>query len=150
MANFDSDLYTLEVAAAADFSAAPNAHDYGGPVLVKTGKVTLTGSTATNDVLRLFYLPENARVIPCQSFVQCSGDPGTTLTLDIGTTDNEDGFADGIVLSAGGCISFASTVCAQSTTPARLSDRLLVSALVASADTITNATTLTFWIAYTL
>lgn len=149
MANFDSNLYTAEVAAQADMSQAPNAHDYGGPVMVKECKVTLTSATATNDVARLFYLPKGARVIPSMSKVQCGADPGTTLTLDVGTTDDTDGFAAAIVLSAGGAIAFDSTVCAQAVTPVRLTDRLLVSALIKSANTITDGSTLTFWIAYT-
>ena len=149
-ANFDSNLYTLQEAAKLDISAAPNAHEYGGPVHVRSCKVTLTSAAATNDIARLFYLPKGATVIPSMSKVQCGADPGTTLTLDIGTTDDADGFAAAIVLSAGGAIAFDSTVCAQAVTPARLSDRLLVSALLKSVSTITDGSTLTFWIAYTL
>eukprot|EP01031_Cornospumella_fuschlensis_P042678 gene42678-52146_t len=152
MANINSDLYTLEVAAAADTSQAPNAHAYGGAIFIKECKAaTVSASTNNDDLINLCFLPAGARVIPGLSFVQLSGDPGTALTIDIGTAADPDGFADGMALSSGGSVFFSNTgVALQATTPARLTARTLVYATVASTDTLSGNRTLTFWIAYTL
>ena len=152
MANFDSELYTAQVAGISDLSQAPNLKDYGGSLKVAHGKVTLTGSTADADLMRICYLPPSAKVIPSLSKVQCSADPGTTLVIDVGISTNTDLFADGIVLSSGGSVSFDSTVCDQAVTPTKLTAETLVYATIptSGASTITNGTTLTFWIAYTL
>jgi membrane-bound inhibitor of C-type lysozyme len=155
MAAFSSDLYTLEVAAAADMSQSPNLHDYGGPVQVISAKVTLTDATADADTINICYLPAGARVIPGLSKAQCGADPGTTLVLDIGISGDTDKYADGIVLSADGdgvAWDSGTTAALQAATPARLSARTLVFATIptSGASTVTNNTTVTFWVAYTL
>lgn len=129
-----------------------NGDDANGKLTVATAQVTLTSATAAADILNIIpagLLPEGAVVVPQLSSVTCS-DPGTTLTLDVGYAANPDAYADGIVLSAGGQIAFTSgTKPAAVATPNRIVDEDdAIYATVASADTITNNTVLTFLIAY--
>lgn len=152
MADFNSPLYVAQLAARSNNAVAPNSGDYGGPLHYRHAKITLTGSVADADIFNLMYLPKDAKVVPAASRVQCSADPGTTLVLDVGISTDTDLFADGIILSAGGSIAFDSLVCEQAKTPTKLTDNTLVYATVpaSGANTVTNAVTLTFWIAYTL
>lgn len=154
MANTNSDIYASQLAAINDFSQAPNLKEYGGQLHIAHAKITLPSGVADADTFGLVSLPPGSKVIPHLSKVQCSADPGTTLVLDIGTSDNPDAFADGIALSAGGAIAFdsGSTVTAQAVTPAKLTDETLIYATVptSGASTVTAGVTLTFFIAYTL
>jgi hypothetical protein len=153
MANFDSSIYTAQASAITNSSAdAPNLKQTGGNVQMIHATITLTSATADADLLRICYLPATAKVIPSLSKVQCHADPGTTLVLDIGISTNTDLFADGIVLSSGGAVSFDSNVCLQSRIPERLSAETLVYATIptSGAGTVTDGSLLTFWIAYTL
>lgn len=83
------------------------------------------------------------------STVSCV-DPGTTLTLDIGTSSNADVYADGIVLSSGGTIAFGSAVAgtAGDLAPTATTDDTPVIVTIASANTVTASTVLYFTVAY--
>jgi hypothetical protein len=117
---------------------------------------TLAGTETANDTINLAILPADAIPLPHLSSVTCSADPGTTLTLDIGNADNPDGWADGIVLSAGGQVA-----CTNTAIPAWVAATPLVAdsgfanagsakiyATVASANTLTASVVLYFLLAY--
>lgn len=153
MATFKSTLVQLQEAAALRASdGLRDGDDAFGIVAIATAVVTLTGATAANDILEIIpeqQVPVGAVVVPQLSSVQCSADPGTTLTLDVGDAGNTDRYADGIVLSSGGLVNFCSTgVPEAAVTPYRITEQGKIYATVASADTITNGTKLTFVIAY--
>jgi hypothetical protein len=129
-----------------------NGDDANGKLTVATANVTIPSTLAANDILNIIpagLLPIGAVVVPQLSSVT-SADPGTTLTLDIGFAANPDAYADGITLSAGGQIAFTSgTLPDAVTTPVRIENATgAIYATVMSAAAITNATVLTFVIAY--
>jgi hypothetical protein len=108
----------------------------------------LVGTEAANDIIKLARLPIGTTIIPALCSVLCE-DPGTTLTLDIGTAEDTDGLADGIVLSAGGLVNFCSgTVPAFGLTKTPIASRD-IQAVVASANTLTAGAKLVFNLAYT-
>lgn len=151
MATFTSDI-AAAFATNRVSTGVRNGDDANGKLTVATAQVTLTSATDAADILTLIpagLLPIGAVVVPQLSSVTCS-DPGTTLTLDIGYAANPDAYADGIVLSAGGQIAFTSgTLPAAVTTPVRIEGAAdAIYATVMTASTITDATVLTFLIAY--
>jgi len=146
----DSSLYTSQALALLDGSERPSrTQNVGGTLKVLRGSYTCTGSEAGADTFNLCYLPKGASVMRSLSAVSCI-DPGTTLTLDIGTSANGDVYADGIVLSSGGTISFGSTVAgtAGDLAPATTTDNSIVIVTLASAGTVTAAVVLYFSIVY--
>jgi hypothetical protein len=129
-----------------------NGDDANGKLTIATANVTLTSATAANDILTIIpegFIPKGAVVVP-QLCSVTSADPGTTLTLDVGYAANPDAYADGITLSAGGQIAFTSgTLPAAVTTPVRMEGTAdAIYATVMTANTVTDATVLTFIIAY--
>jgi hypothetical protein len=124
-----------------------------GDIEIAVIAYTLLGTEAANDILNLCVLPQGCIPVPSLSSVVCSADPGTTLTLDIGTTADADGWADGIVLSSGGKVE-----CASATMPAWLaktplvpdtgSGNAVIRATVASAASLTAEVVLHFTLAY--
>ncbi len=54
--------------------------------------------------LVLGYLPAGIIPIPALSSVVCSADPGSALTIDIGSEENPDGWADGMVMDGGSVV----------------------------------------------
>lgn len=117
---------------------------------------TLAGTEAAADTINLCLLPAGAIPLPELSSVVLSGDPGTTLTLDIGTSANPDGWADGMVLSAGGQVLATAPVVPAYMVATELAEdtatpgNVKVYATVASADTLTASTILYFILAYKL
>jgi hypothetical protein len=105
--------YLGQLSALTDGSARPTKSPLNGGTLHSIRVAyTLTDAEATNDTLNLCYLPKGALVHRHLSYIELI-DPGTgTLTVDVGTSSNGDCYADGIALSAGGSISFGSTVLA--------------------------------------
>jgi hypothetical protein len=151
MAIFKSDIVTKAESNRVS-TGVRDGDDANGKLTLATAHVTLTGATAAADLLEIIpasLLPIGAVVVPQLCSVTCS-DPGTTLTLDIGYAANPDAYADGIVLSSGGQIAFTSgTKPAAVAVPVRITGEAdAIYATVASADTVTNATVLTFIIAY--
>lgn len=152
MATFTTALFDAQDTARANTSrlAAPNIAS--GEIEFARIPYTLAGTEAANDVIKLGVLPAGAIPIPQLSEV-FSADPGTTLTLDVGTADDPNGFADTIVLSAGGKVNFTS-----GTAPAWLtqtpvvpdsgSGNAVLYATVKSANTLTASVVLYFLIAF--
>lgn len=145
-------LFTNQAAALLDGSERPTRSPSsltGGTLKCLLATYTATGSEATNDTFSLCYLPKGAVVSRGDSYVSCI-DPGTTLTLDIGTSANADVYADGIVLSAGGTVTFGSTVAgtASDLAFAATTDNTQVVVTLASAGTVTASTVLYFTITY--
>ena len=148
MPNFKSDLITTRELPEFSDKAGVDGIRTGATVLYALATYTLLGTEAANDTLQLLDLPIGCELVPQLSTVICA-DPGTTLTLDIGDSGDADRYADGIVLSAGGIVNFASaTVPAAVATPYLVSTLTRVVALVASAATLTATTKLVFTIAY--
>jgi hypothetical protein len=153
MATFETSHYAASKPDRTNSSRLAPANVASGQVEFAVIPYTLAGSEAANDIINLGILPEDVIPVPQLSRVVCSADPGTTLTLDIGTADNTDGWADGIVLSSGGVVE-----CASATMPAWLAATALVPdsgkgdavvyATVASANTLTAAVVLYFVLAY--
>lgn len=145
-------LFTNQATALLDGSERPTrspASLTGGTLKALLATYTTTGSEATSDTFSLCYLPKGAVVARGDSYVSCV-DPGTTLTLDIGTSANADVYADGIVLSAGGTVTFGSAVAgtAGDLAFAATTDNTQVIVTLASAGTVTASTVLYFTIAY--
>jgi hypothetical protein len=146
----DSSLFTAQAAALIDGSERPSrTQNVGGTVKMLRAQYTTTGSEAGNDTFNLCYLPRGASLIRSLSSVT-SIDPGTTLTLDVGTSANPDVYADGIVCSAGGTVLFGSAVAgtAGDLVPATVADNSAVIVTLASASSITASVVLYFSIAY--
>ena len=147
----NTSLYTAQATALLDGSERPTrspASLTGGTLKALLATYTCTGSEATSDTFNLCYLPKGAIVSRGASNVTCI-DPGTTLTLDIGTSANGDVYADGIVLSAGGTITFGSTLPLVADVPfAATTDNSPVVVTLASAGTVTAGVVLYFTVAY--
>lgn len=148
----DTTLYTSQNAAISDASERPTRNPTnatGGTLKSLIASYTTTGSEAANDTFNLCILPKGAVVSRGLSTVSCV-DPGTTLTLDIGTSSNADVYADGIVLSSGGTIAFGSAVAgtAADLAPSATTDDTPVIVTIASANTVTASTVLYFTVAY--
>lgn len=146
----DSSLYTAQASALLDGSERPSrTGTTGGTLKVLRATYTTTGSEAGNDTFNLLYLPPGTSLVRGSSTVSCV-DPGTTLTLDIGTSANADLYADGIVLSSGGTIGFGSAVAgtAGDLAPTEVTDNSAVIVTIASANTVTAGVVLYFDVAY--
>ena len=145
-------LFTNQAAALLDGSERPTRSPSsltGGTLKCLLATFTTTSTNATGDTFNLCYLPKGAVVARGDSYVSCV-DPGTTLTLDIGTSANPDVYADGIVLSSGGTVTFGSTVAGTDTDLAfaATTDNTPVVVTLASAGTVSNNIVLYFTIAY--
>lgn len=148
MANFKSDLITAKDSVNISDKVVDGDRT-GGLLLLATAVVTLSGSTATNDTIQLVDLPAGAVPVPQLSHVTASADPGTDLELNIGTSDDEDLLADGLVLSSGGQVAFtAGTMPAGAITPTRTVANTRVFATVTDADAVNASVKLVFTIAY--
>jgi hypothetical protein len=144
MPTFNTPIHTAQVAALADSSKLVSPT---GTLEFKQFPYTLVGTEAANDIINITRLPLGAVVVPSLCSVTAE-DPGTTLTLDIGTAENPDGLADGIVLSSGGQVAFTSaTMPADALTQTRLASQL-VYATVASAASLTANAKLCFNLAW--
>lgn len=124
-----------------------------GTVEYATIQYTLAGTEAAADIVNLCVLQPGVIPLPSLSKVTCGADPGTTLTLDIGSSNDADGFADGITLSSGGQVEFTSGTAPAWLTPTPLAadsgkGYTTIYATVASAATLTAAVVLTFTIAF--
>lgn len=155
MATFNSAQYALQVSTRANPSRLAPPNVASGDVQYAVIPYALAGTEDVADIVNLCVLPQGAIPIPQLSNVVCSADPGTTLTLDIGTAANPDGWADGIVLSSGGQVA-----CTNTAIPAWVTQTPIVPdtgkgtadvyATVASASTLTADVVLTFTLAYKL
>lgn len=147
MPTFQSDLAVKTVKLGAAGLSDPIT--YQGNLRYMQATVTIPSTLAANDIIEIGTLPLGARVLPALCQFVCHADPGTTLTLDVGTTADPDAYADGSVLSAGGLVNFVTAaIPAGVLTPTTLDASTLVYATVASANTITNNSKITFLLGY--
>lgn len=72
-----------------------------GVNFTKIAYTLVTADETETDTIALMALPPGAIPRPELSSVLMSADPGSALTIDIGTAENADGWADGMVLDAG-------------------------------------------------
>jgi hypothetical protein len=155
MATFTTSHFDAQNEARANPSRLAAANVGSGDVEFAVIPYTLVGTEeeSTADTIRLGLLPAGAIPVPQLSSVTCSAAPGAALVVDIGTADNTDGWADGIVLTAGGKVQ-----CASATMPAWLAPTPLVAdagsgnaavyVTVATATTLTPGVTLYFTLAF--
>lgn len=153
MAIHTTSLFNSQDPARANTSRLADANIASGDVEFAVIPYTLKGTEAATDTIKLCVLPAGCIPVPQLSSVTCSADPGTTLTLDIGTVADPDGWADGITMSNGGKVE-----CASATMPAWLAPTLLepdpvsgnavVSAIVDSAAALTASVVLYFTLAF--
>jgi hypothetical protein len=153
MATFETTQYALQKATRTNTSRNATANIASGRVEYANIAYPLAGTEAAADIINLTVLPAGVIPLPQLSSVTCSADPGTTLTLKVGTAADDDGWANGIVLSAGGQVP-----CTNTNIPAWVAQTPLVAdtgvgnaivkATVASASTLTAAVVLYFVLAY--
>lgn len=158
MADFESDFYATQKAGRSNPSRLAAPAVGSGTIQIAQIPYTLAETEAATETIALCLLPAGAIPIPGMSYVFIPTNAGDVLTMDIGTEDNPDGFADGITLSSVGQINFLS-----GTAPAWASryevvadsgtdDNALVYATVLAGVDFTNGTTSTleFVLAYKL
>ena len=116
---------------------------------------TLVGDEddAEPHTLVLGYLPAGIIPIPAMSSVTCSADPGSALTIDLGSEDDPDGWADGMVLDSGGQV-----LCTTPAIPAYMAKTELaaddgysdvaITCTIVTSTTLTAAVILYFTLAY--
>ena len=156
MPTFNSAKYLTQVATRSNPSRlAPSNTACGSPEFILV-KYTLATTEVANDIINLCILPPDCIPVPQLSHV-FSADPGTTLTMHVGTANDVDGWANGLTLSAGGRIEFTSGTAPAWLTPTPLvvdantalnaAGSVVVYATVATANTL-SAVELFFLLAY--
>ena len=121
MANTNSNLAAAQAAVATAPRSVIDGTDIGGSLLVARGQVTIPAAPEVDDTLTLLaagQIPAGAVIEPLLSNLYFETDPGTGLTLDIGTTSNPDTFADALACNAVGAVNFG----ASGTLPVGISD----------------------------
>ena len=101
MATTETALYASQKSDRANPTRLADANVASGEVEVAVIPYALSGSEAASDTIDLCLLPKDCIPVPALSYVVCDN-PGTALVIDIGTAEDADGWADGMVLSAGG------------------------------------------------
>lgn len=147
----NSDLIAAKAAAKLKLSdGVLNGDDAGGVLLYFGPEVTLPSGVAANDTFQLIDLPPGAVIVPELCSISASGDPGTTLTLDVGDSGDADRYCDGAnlgALSAAGIVAFtAPALPAAVITPFRSPNVTRIFATAATAGTVTANTVLKFTI----
>jgi hypothetical protein len=145
MANFNSDLITAQLAARTGLAGGIlNGDDAGGDLRFYNVEVQLTTGVAANDTFQLFDLPPGAVIVPELSEIIATGDPGTTLTLDVGDALDPDRYCDGAnlgALSAAGFVEFlAPAIPAAVITPYRSQEVTRIYATAATASSVAAVT----------
>jgi len=145
-------LFTNQAAALLDGSERPTRSPSsltGGTLKCLLATFTTATTNATGDTFNLCYLPKGVVVSRGNSHVSCV-DPGTTLTLDIGTSANTDVYADGIILADGKTVTFGSTLAGAEADLAfaATTDNTPVIVTIADAGTVSANKVLYFTIAY--
>lgn len=67
--------------------------------------VSFAGTESAADTVNLCQLPAGVIPVPALSSIQVTSDPGTTLTVDIGTALDADGWCDGANVAAVGLVN---------------------------------------------
>lgn len=151
MPTFKSDLVTKRDAAPKSISANTIDGDAVAGIALRTTAIyTIAGTEVANDIIELVDIPLGAVIIPQECSILAE-DPGTALVIDIGDTANDDGVADGVVLSAGGlfnAVSNSAAIPADALTPRRHNSPTRLFATVKTATELTAGAKLVFIIAY--
>lgn len=158
MATFETSVYAAAKPDRSNPSRLAQPNNASGNVEYVRCKYTLLGTEAAADKINLCVLPYDQIPLPGHSFV-FSADPGTTLTMDIGTAADPDGWADGLVLSNGGKIDclggstpapawVESTPLVADTGALNVAGSAAVYATIVSANTLTPGVVLYFTLAY--
>jgi hypothetical protein len=145
--NTNSDLATAQAAAASSYPTSEL--DAFGSIIYTQVKVTVPASGTSpllnaNDTLTLLpasLCPVGAYLVPKLSSVYCVTDPGTALTLDIGTPDDPDKFADALALTTAGTTGGAVNFSASGTAPAAIATPYKFTsqeAIIATAVTVSS------------
>ena len=148
MATTKSDLATAQ--SSATTNAASRLRDSqlsAGAVYVAEARFTCADIAAANDIVELVYLPEGARVLPHLSKI-AADNPGTELTVQIGDGANPDLYSGTVDISAGGVFDFAGGNAAVDGYVTTAQDSVDLKAI--AVDTLTDASDVTVFIAYTL
>ena len=108
MATANSDHYNLQKPdrARTGLQAPPNVSE--GELQFTYIPVTFAGTEAAADIVNLCQLPAGVVPVPHLSSVIVTDDPGTTLTVDIGTATDPDGWCDGADVAALGVVNCCS------------------------------------------
>ncbi len=156
MATFNSTTYNLQKPDRANTSRNLAAGVVDGAVRYAQVSYTLAGTEAASDVINLCVLPAGVTPIPGLSKWIQSATAGTSLIVDIGTANNDDGWGDQVTaLTTDGVVEF--TAAAHTTqawnTPTPLvadtnSGNAVVFATVRTATALTAGTVLNFLLAY--
>lgn len=148
MANFKSDIITAKDSVNLSDKMVDGDRT-GGLLLLATAQWQLDLSAAAGDTIQIFDLPAGAVIVPALSQVHVGGDPGTTLTLDVGDAADPNRYADTLVCSNGGEIRFNSgTMPIASSSPYRAPAQTRIFATVKSASGLAAAVGVNFTIAY--
>lgn len=153
MANTNSNLAAAATSVLNDPSASLDGRDLGGIVLIARGRVTCPATPTVDDTLTLLaanQLPVGAIPLPELSWVYPVTDPGTDLTIDVGTASNPDRMADALVLTAAATkksFDQSGTAPLDITAPAAITTQEAVIATVKVSDTVAE-TVIEFGIAY--
>jgi hypothetical protein len=157
MSDTYSNLVIAQASAFKDRSAAiTQGRDICGVMLYARGQVTVPATPDVNDKLILVpaeAVPLGAVFEPAASWVYCEGDPGTALTLDIGTPSNPDSLADALALTVIGTTSGVVTFDKSGTMPLGISDPITITEAerveaTVKVSTAVDQTVLQFCIAY--
>lgn len=155
MATFTTAIYDAQASDRANPSrlAAPNLAS--GTVEFAVVPYTLAGTEAAADIIKLCVLPAGVIPVPQLSKATCSADPGTALTLKVGTAADDDGIAAAVAMTVQGDVGFTP---ASGTMPAALAPTPLVAdtnsgnavvfATVSTATSLTAGVVVYFTIAY--
>ena len=148
MATTYSDLATAQYAADGNASQRlENSQLSAGNLYLAEARLTCADIAAANDIVELVYLPEGARVIPHLCKITADN-PGTELTVQIGDGANPDLYSGTVDISAGGVFDFAGGDAAVDGYVTTAHDSVDLKAI--AVDTLTDASDITVFIAYTL
>lgn len=106
MATFTTATYTAQDPARANPSRLLDKNIASGDVEFAIIPYVLAGTEAANDVIDLCILPAGVIPIPQLSKCTCDTDPGTALTLKVGTAASSTGWAAAVAMTVPGDVAF--------------------------------------------
>lgn len=152
---YTTDFYLLQKPTRVNTSRLPNPNIGSGQVEFATIPYTTDGNEGTSEphTILLMELPPGTIPMPMLSRVTCSATSGGTLVVDIGTAQDPNGWASGMVLSSGGEVTCNSAAHAAFNAPTAITadtgaTNATVYATISSAATVTAGIVLYFTLAY--
>lgn len=107
MATFETTAYAAQKPTRANTSRNLAAGVSDGTVEFATFSYTLAGTEAANDIINLCVLPSGVIPVPGLSRWVQSATAGTSFIVDIGTSNNDDGWGDQVTaLATDGIVEF--------------------------------------------